>query len=121
MPTRILVVEDDLLNRMFYCEVLRREGFETAEVGDGARAMSRAHDFHPHLVIMDINLPNVSGISLIEQMQADADLKEVPVLAVTAYVGREEERRIREAGAREYLSKPVTIGKLVGAIDRLLS
>jgi len=115
------VVEDDLLNRMFYCEVLRREGFETEEVGDGAKMMQRAHDYAPDLVIMDINLPNVSGIELIEQIKADAELKAVPVLAVTAYVGRQEERRIREAGAREFLAKPVTIRDLVGAIDRLLS
>ncbi len=121
MAHRILVVEDDLLNRMFYCEVLAREGFEYSEVGDGAEAMRHARAFAPDLVIMDINLPHVSGLELIEALKADANLASIPVLAVTAYVGREEERRIREAGAGGFLSKPVTMRTLIGAIDRLLS
>ncbi|MGX7894313.1 response regulator [Tsuneonella sp. HG222] len=115
------MVEDDVLNRMFYCEVLRREGYDIAEVGDGADMIDRAHDYAPDLVIMDINLPNVSGLELIERIKADARLQAIPVLAVTAYVGRQEEARIREAGAGDFLAKPVTIRELVGAIDRLLS
>ena len=120
MGRRILVVEDDLLNRMFYCEVLQREGYEVKEVDDGAIVMDRARDFDPDLVIMDINLPHVSGIELIERLKADQNLADAPVLAITAYVGRAEEARIREAGAAEYLSKPVSMKTFVSAIRRLL-
>jgi two-component system cell cycle response regulator DivK len=120
MGRRILVVEDDLLNRMFYCEVLQREGYEVKEVDDGAIVMDRARDFDPDLVIMDINLPHVSGIELIERLKADQNLADAPVLAITAYVGRAEEARIREAGAAEYLSKPVSMKTFVSAIQRLL-
>ena len=120
MGQRILVVEDDLLNRMFYCEVLQREGYEVREVDDGAVVMDRARAFDPDLVIMDINLPHVSGIELIERLKADRNLSDAPVLAITAYVGKAEESRIREAGAAEYLSKPVSMKTFVSAIERLL-
>lgn len=120
MGRRILVVEDDLLNRMFYCEVLQRHGYEVREVDDGAVVMDNARAFDPELVIMDINLPHVSGLELIERLKADSKLSEAPVLAITAYVGKVEERRIREAGAAEYLSKPVSMKNFVNAIERLL-
>ena len=114
------MVEDDLLNRMFYCEVLQREGYEVSEVSDGARVMAKARDFSPELVIMDINLPHVSGIELIERLKADRKLSDAPVLAITAYVGKKEEKRIREAGASDYLAKPVSMKTFVSAIERLL-
>lgn len=120
MGQRILVVEDDLLNRMFYCEVLQRRGYEVREVDDGALVMDNARNFDPELVIMDINLPHVSGIELIERLKADSRLSEAPVLAITAYVGKLEEQRIREAGAADYLSKPVSMKTFVSAIERLL-
>lgn len=120
MPGRILVVEDDLLNRMFYCEVLQRQGYDIVEVNDGAAVMAKARDFAPELVIMDINLPHVSGLELIEELKRDAALREAPVLAITAYVGKAEERRIREAGAADYLAKPVSMKTFVATIERLL-
>ena len=120
MGRRILVVEDDLLNRMFYCEVLQREGYEVSEVSDGARVMAKARDFSPELVIMDINLPHVSGLELIERLKADRKLSDAPVLAITAYVGKAEERRIREAGASDSLAKPESMKTFVSAIQRLL-
>ena len=118
---RILVVEDDLLNRMFYCEVLQRRGFTVSEVDDGALAMKRAREFRPDLVMMDINLPHVSGVDLIEQLKADPQLSKVPVLAITAYVGKIDRETVNEAGAQAFLAKPVTIAELTGAIDRLLA
>lgn len=118
---RVLVVEDDLLNRMLLCDVLEARGFVVESVSDGAHAIDAARRFAPGLIIMDINLPNVSGLELITRMQADPTLREVPILAVTAYVGKEEERRIREAGAAEYISKPMSIEPFMAAVTRLLS
>lgn len=118
---RVLVVEDDLLNRMLLCDVLETRGFVVESVSDGAHAIDAARRFAPSLIIMDINLPNVSGLELITRMQVDPTLREVPILAVTAYVGKEEERRIREAGATEYISKPMSIEPFMAAVTRLLS
>ena len=78
--------------------------------------MERALGFAPDLVIMDIQLPHVSGIDLIEAMQKDAALSAVPVLAVTAYAGKGDEERITAAGAKGYLSKPVSVMKFLEAV-----
>lgn len=120
MPKRILIVEDDLLNRLLYCTVLERSGFRVDAVDDGALAVGAARRFDPDLIIMDINLPNVSGLELIEMLRADPAFSGTPILAVTAYVGKGEEGRIREAGASEYMAKPISIQPLLAAVNRLL-
>lgn len=83
---------------------------------DGRLALERALGFAPDLVIMDIQLPHVSGIDLIEAMQKDAALSVVPVLAVTAYAGKGDEERIMAAGAKGYLSKPVSVMKFLETV-----
>ena len=120
MGKRALVVEDDLLNRMLYCAVLEGRDFTVEAVGDGGQVMAKVREFAPDLIIMDINLPNVSGVRLIESLQADSDFKEIPILAVTAYVGKGEESRIRKAGARDYMAKPIKIEPFMAAVDKLL-
>lgn len=120
MAKRVLVVEDDLLNRMLLCAVLKANGFAVEEVTDGAHAIEAARRFEPDLITMDINLPNISGLELIKRVRADDELKHVPVLAVTAYVGRGEESRIRRAGAQDFMAKPISIKPFVAAVNRLL-
>lgn len=120
MGKRALVVEDDLLNRMLYCAVLEGRDFTVEAVGDGGQVMAKVREFAPDLIIMDINLPNVSGVRLIERLQADSNFKEIPILAVTAYVGKGEESRIRKAGARDYMAKPIKIEPFMAAVDKLL-
>ncbi|MDA7787705.1 response regulator [Sphingomonadaceae bacterium] len=121
MSQKIVVVEDNDLNRKLFCDVLRSGGFEVEPVADGELALNAARAFAPDLVIMDINLPNISGIDLIAQMRADNSLADVPVLAVTAYAGKGDEERIRDAGASDYLAKPVSIGPFMRAVKGLLA
>ena len=118
---RILVVEDNDLNRKLFCDVLRASGFEVEPVADGELVLNAARAFAPDLVIMDIQLPNVSGVDLIAAMRRDATLVDTPVLAVTAYAGKGDEERIRDAGATGYLSKPVSIGPFMAAVRGLVS
>ena len=120
MDTRILVVEDDLLNRMFLCATLETGGYEVRMVTDGAHAIAAAHEFAPDLITMDINLPNVSGVQLIRRLKADPKFANTPVLAITAYVGPGEEREIRRAGATDFLAKPISIKTLLGSVASLL-
>ena len=120
MAKRVLVVEDNDLNRKLFCDVLRASGFEVLGVGDGEEALPGARTFRPDLVIMDIQLPNISGLDLIAQMRRDSSLTETPVLAVTAYAGKGDEERIREAGADSYLAKPVSIGPFMAAVKALV-
>lgn len=120
MAKRILVVEDNDLNRKLFCDVLRSQGFAVEPVADGLDALERARQFVPNLVIMDIQLPNVSGLDLIEAAKKDPVLRAIPILAVTAYAGKGDEERIREAGAEGYLAKPVSIGPFMQAVRALL-
>ena len=120
MAKRILVVEDNDLNRKLFCDVLRASGFEVEPVADGELVMNAARAFDPDLVIMDIQLPGVSGVDLISAMRRDGALADTPILAVTAYAGKGDEERIRDAGATGYLSKPVSIGPFMAAVRGLV-
>ena len=121
MAKSILVVEDNDLNRKLFCDVLKANGFQVLPVADGNNVLGTARKARPDLVIMDIQLPGVSGVDLIAELKADDALSKVPVLAVTAYAGKGDEERIREAGAQDYLAKPVSIGPFMAAVRALLS
>jgi two-component system, cell cycle response regulator DivK len=120
MAKRILVVEDNDLNRKLFCDVLKSQGFAVEPCADGMSALDKAREFVPNLIIMDIQLPNVSGLDLIEMAKADPILRHIPVLAVTAYAGKGDEERIREAGADSYLAKPVSIQPFMAAVRGLI-
>ncbi len=116
----MLVVEDNDLNRKLFCDLLRAHGHTVEPVADGRDALARARDFVPSLIIMDIHMPHVSGLELIEAIKADPALRPIPVLAVTAYAAKGDEERIRDAGAEGYLSKPVSILPFMAAVNALL-
>jgi two-component system cell cycle response regulator DivK len=117
---RILVVEDNDLNRKLFCDLLKANGFAVEPIADGRDVLVRAREFVPNLIIMDIQLPNVSGLELIEALKGDPELRPIPVLAVTAYAGKGDEDRIREAGAEGYLAKPVSITPFMVAVRKLV-
>ena len=120
MTKRIMVVEDNDLNRKLFCDVLRANGFEVDPVADGEHVLETARDVSPDLIIMDIQLGGVSGVDLIAAAKRDVALKEIPVLAVTAFAAKGDEERIRQAGAAGYLSKPVSIMPFMNAVKELL-
>ncbi|MCE2828167.1 MAG: response regulator [Sphingomonadales bacterium] len=121
MTKKVLIVEDNELNLKLFTELLRAHQFEVEGLRDGRDALARIRDFAPDLVIMDIQMPHISGLDLIEAMQADADLRAVPVLAVTAYAGKGDEERILGAGARGYLSKPVGMVAFLETVRGIIS
>ncbi len=120
MTNRILVVEDNDLNRKLFCAVLTANGHTVEPVADGAKVLAAARAISPDLVVMDIQLPGVSGLELIAQIRGDAALANTPVLAVTAYAGKGDEEQIRAGGANGYLSKPVSIQPFMAAVNALL-
>ena len=120
MTKRIMVVEDNDLNRKLFCDVLKAQGFEVEPVADGHEVLDNARSAIPDLIIMDIQLPGVSGVDLIEAAKKDPALCGIPVLAVTAFAAKGDEERIREAGAAGYLSKPVSIIPFMNAVKELL-
>lgn len=120
MAKRILVVEDNDLNRKLFCDLLKASGFAVEGLSDGREVLEQARVFVPDLIIMDIQLPNVSGLELIEALKADPALAGIPVLAVTAYAAKGDEERIRDAGAEGYLAKPVSIGPFMQAVRKFV-
>ncbi|WP_411291159.1 response regulator [Sphingorhabdus sp.] len=120
MGKKVMIVEDNELNLKLFTDLLRAHAFNVEGVRDGRLALEKAHAFTPDLVIMDIQLPHFSGIDLIEAMQKDAKLSPIPVLAVTAYAGKGDEERIMAAGAKGYLSKPVSVMKFLEAVRRII-
>jgi two-component system cell cycle response regulator DivK len=121
VANRIIVVEDNDLNRKLFCDVLKVNGFEVMPIADGHGVLETAHKFAPNLIIMDIQLAEISGLDLIAEIKADQVLNTVPVLAVTAYAGKGDEERIRGAGAEAYLAKPVSIGPFMTAVNGLMA
>jgi len=117
---RVLVVEDNELNLKLFCDLLRAHDFAAEPVRDGREAVARARDFVPDLIIMDIQMPHVTGYQLILEMKEDEALKNIPIMAVTAYAGRDDEERIRGAGANAYVSKPISLARFMDAVGALV-
>jgi len=121
LAKRVLVVEDNELNLKLFCDLLRAHEFAAEPVRDGREAVERARAFEPDLIVMDIQLPHVSGLELIERIRAEqGGLAETPIMAVTAYAGREDEDRIRAAGANAYVSKPISVSRFVEEVNALV-
>ena len=117
---KILVVEDNALNIKLFCDLLTAHGHETEPVTDSREALDAARAFHPDLVITDIQLPYITGLELMELLRADEQLKNVPIMAVTAYAAAGDDERIRAAGAQAYVSKPISVMRFAETVDQLL-
>ena len=118
---KILIVEDNALNIKLFCDLLTAHGHETEPVTDSRDALETARAFHPDLVITDIQLPYITGIELMELLRADEELKDVPIMAVTAYAAAGDDERIRAAGAQAYVSKPISVMRFAETVDQLLA
>ena len=117
-PRTVLVVEDNELNLRLFCDLLGAHGYATHAVRDGRLCLDEARAVGPDLIIMDIQLPHVSGLDLIGAIKADPALAAVPVMAVTAYAGKGDEDRIRAAGAEAYVAKPISVATFLATVSR---
>jgi two-component system, cell cycle response regulator DivK len=118
---RILVVEDNALNIKLFCDLLAAHGHEAQPVLDSRLALDAARTFQPDLVITDIQLPHVTGLELMEMIRRDEALRDVPIMAVTAYSGVGDDERIRAAGAQAYVSKPISVVRFAETVEELLA
>ena len=116
----VLVVEDDPANRYLLVSILNENGYEPVESVDGSDAMALAKQHHPSLVLMDIQLPKVSGTEHIRQFKADSALKHIPIIAVTTQVMKGDEDAIRASGCDEYIAKPFDVEHIMRTIARLI-
>ena len=118
---KILIVEDNALNIKLFCDLLAAHGHEPQAVTDSRLALDAARDFIPDLVITDIQLPYITGIELMELLRADDQLKNVPIMAVTAYAAAGDDERFKAAGAQAYVSKPISVMRFAETVDQLLA
>ena len=120
-PRKVLIVEDNALNMRLFSDLLEASGYETLQCVDGAKAVGIALEETPDLIIMDIQLPEVSGLDITRWLKDDERTSEIPVLAVTAFAMRTDEELVREAGCEGYLSKPIQVRSFLKTGDDLMT
>jgi two-component system cell cycle response regulator DivK len=117
----ILVVEDDYWTRLLLHELLEAHGYIALQARDALEAYQIARDFQPDLILMDIHLPEISGLEAVRRIKQHTELCGIPVIAVTALAMKEDEQRIREGGCVEYLAKPFSSATLIDTVRRCLA
>lgn len=120
MSKRILVVEDNMLVQEVYASALQQLDCDIVTADDGHEAMEHAEEERPDLIIMDIMLPGVSGLDLVQKMKADPALKDVPIIVVTTMATAGDAEKIRAAGADAYLPKPIQVDEFIEAVRKTL-
>ena len=116
----LLVVEDEEPTRRSLSNYLVRRGYRVDEAATAAEAL-RAWDAHrPDLILMDIQLPEISGLEVTKWIKEDDDLRAIPVIAVTAFAMKGDEERIRQGGCEAYLSKPISVAKFIETVKAYL-
>ena len=120
MAKTVLVVEDNELNMKLFHDLLEANGYNTIQTRSGLEAIDLARAQRPDLILMDIQLPEVSGLEVTKWIKEDDDLRSIPVIAVTAFAMKGDEERIRQGGCEAYLSKPISVGKFIETIRHFL-
>ncbi|NQV48598.1 MAG: response regulator [Rhodospirillaceae bacterium] len=120
MPKTILIVEDNELNMKLFNDLLQAHGYDTVQTMDGRKAMDLAREHHPDLILMDIQLPEISGLDVTKMLKADDELKGIPVIAVTAFAMKGDEEKIREGGCEGYIAKPISVPDFLQTISAFL-
>ena len=116
MAKTVLIVEDNELNMKLFHDLLEAHGYATVSTRNGAEAVDLARKHRPDLILMDIQLPEVSGLEVTKWLKEDDALKSIPVIAITAFAMKGDEERIREGGCEAYLSKPISVAKFLSTV-----
>src|ERR1700744_1567268 len=116
----VLIVEDNDLNMKLFRDLLEAHGYRTLHTRDGMEVLPLARKERPDLILMDIQLPEVSGIEITKWLKNDDAVKHIPVIAVTAFAMKGDEEKTRAGGCQDYLSKPIVIDKFITTIKRPL-
>ena len=120
MKKRILIVEDNDLNLKLFRDLLSAHGYDTIETKEGMEAIRLTHEQHPDLILMDIQLPEISGLDVTRQLKADEKIRGIPIIAVTAFAMKDDEEKILSAGCEAYISKPISIMPFLNTVRRFL-
>lgn len=121
MSKTVLIVEDNELNMKLFNDLLEAHGYRTLKTRDGIQALSIARDHRPDLILMDIQLPEVSGLEVTKWLKEDDNLRHIPVIAVTAFAMKGDEEKIRQGGCEDYIAKPITVSRFLETIQKHLA
>ena len=121
MSKTILIVEDNDLNMKLLNDLLQAHGYSTLQTMDGRDVIKIAREHNPDLILMDIQLPKISGLEVTKMLKADDDLKSIPVIAVTAFAMKGDEEKIREGGCEGYIAKPISVLTFLDTISKFLN
>ena len=116
----ILIVEDNDLNMKLFHALLETRGYNVLQARDGMEGLRLAREHHPDLIIMDIQLPGVSGLVVAKSIKDDEKLKDIPIIAVTAFALKGDEERMREGGCAAYLAKPISTPNFLKTVAQYL-
>jgi len=120
MGKTVLIVEDNELNMKLFHDLLEAHGYTTIETRNGIEALDLARKHRPDLILMDIQLPEVSGLEVTKWIKEDDDLRSIPIVAVTAFAMKGDEERIRQGGCEAYLSKPISVSKFLETVRHFM-
>lgn len=118
MQKTVLIVEDNELNMKLFHDLLDAHGYRTVQTRNGLDALALARRHRPDVILMDIQLPEVSGLDVTKWLKEDDDLRDIPVIAVTAYAMKGDEDRIRSGGCQAYISKPISVAGFLETVRR---
>ncbi|MCC0006191.1 MAG: response regulator [Methylobacteriaceae bacterium] len=121
MSKTILIVEDNELNMKLFNDLLEAHGYQTVQARNGVEAVDLARKHHPNLILMDIQLPEVSGLQVTQWIKDDESLRSIPVVAITAFAMKGDEEKIRQGGCEAYLSKPISVVKFLETVRNYAS
>lgn len=120
MVQNVLIVEDNELNMKLFHDLLEAHGIGTVQCRNGLEVMETARRTKPDLILMDIQLPEVSGLDVTKWLKSDPDLKSIPIIAVTAFAMKGDEEKIREGGCEDYISKPISVVQFLEKVKHYL-
>ena len=118
---KVLIVEDIDLNMNLFNDLLVAHGYGTLQTRDGTEALALARQHRPDLILMDIQLPEVSGLQVTQWIKKDDVLRSIPVIAVTAFAMKGDEEKIRDGGCEAYIAKPISVASFLKTVERFLS
>ena len=118
LPKTVLIVEDNELSMRLFCALIESQGYDVLRARDATEALALARQHRPHLIIMDVQLPEVSGLVAAKWIKEDVDLKAIPIVAVTAMLG--QEKASSEAGCEAHVLKPISVVSFLKTVERLL-
>ena len=116
----ILIVEDNPLNMKLFSAMIAAQGYEVLQAEDGVQGLDLAQRLHPDLIIMDIQLPNMSGLDVTRNLKADEATRGIPIIATTAFAMRGDEEMILASGCDAYMSKPIAISQFLELIETFM-